>query len=289
MIKVRIQYLFSFVIILSLFFILFMFIPPAFAVVDLLYFRAISINNMSVRLEWETASETGTQGFLLNKTDDPNGIYEPIGEFVPASGGFSGNSYVYTDTNVIPGATYWYKLQEVDSIQNITDIASSSVMVGKTQTSTQAATATKTPTQIRTPKKGGSSSYKSPTATHVASAQQNPTATTFLRSTNLPISPLVNPTTTNVSQDQATSQSDPLLANPEAGTSTLEPLPSLELVFPATSTHDQNDISAPTPDNSSSGVGSRWLSSKGLTIIGVIVVLWLVLGGWFLYSFRRME
>lgn len=119
--------------------------------------------------------------------------------------------------------------------------------------------------------------------------KENSAATIFARSTNLLVGLLANPTPTNVSQVQVISQSEALVMHTEAGTSTLEPLPSLELVFPATPTHDQNHITTPTLVDSSSGTSSRWLSSKGLTIIGVIVVLWLVLGGWFIYSFRRME
>lgn len=71
----------------------------------------------AVTVQWSTASELNTAGFNVLRSDNPNGPFTRLNlEVIPASPDpLVGGSYVYTDTNVTPGQTYYYQLEEVES------------------------------------------------------------------------------------------------------------------------------------------------------------------------------
>ena len=71
----------------------------------------------AVTVEWSTASELNTAGFNVLRSDTPNGPFARLNsEVIPASPDpLVGGSYVYTDTDVTPGRTYYYQLEEVES------------------------------------------------------------------------------------------------------------------------------------------------------------------------------
>jgi len=71
----------------------------------------------AVTVEWSTASELNTAGFNVLRSDNPNGPFTRLNpEVIRASPDpLVGGSYVYTDTNVTPGQTYYYQLEEVES------------------------------------------------------------------------------------------------------------------------------------------------------------------------------
>jgi hypothetical protein len=83
--------------------------------------------------------------------------------------------------------------------------------------------------------------------------------------------------------DDAQSQS------PEIDTPTLEPLPSLALVFADTPAYGEQPTLTPAAPTHPAKQNSSWISKKGLTIVGLLGVIWLGLGGWFFFSFKRME
>lgn len=70
----------------------------------------------AVTVEWSTASELNTAGFNVLRSENPNGPFTRLNaEVIPASPDpLVGGSYVYTDTNVTPGQTYTYQLEEVE-------------------------------------------------------------------------------------------------------------------------------------------------------------------------------
>jgi hypothetical protein len=69
-----------------------------------------------VIVEWTTASELDTAGFNLYRSDNPEGPFIRVNErLIPASmDPLIGGSYVYTDTNVVAGRTYYYQLEDVE-------------------------------------------------------------------------------------------------------------------------------------------------------------------------------
>jgi hypothetical protein len=71
----------------------------------------------AVTVTWSTASELNTAGFNVLRSDNPDGPFTRLNpEIVPASPDpLIGGSYVYTDTSVTPGQTYYYQLEEVES------------------------------------------------------------------------------------------------------------------------------------------------------------------------------
>ncbi len=69
-----------------------------------------------VLVEWTTESEANTAGFNVYRSESPDGPYVKVNTaLVPgASDPLLGGQYVYTDTNVVAGRTYYYKLEDVE-------------------------------------------------------------------------------------------------------------------------------------------------------------------------------
>jgi len=69
-----------------------------------------------VIVEWTTESEVETAGFNLYRSENPDGPYVKVNPaLIPgASDPLLGGRYVYTDTNVVAGRTYYYKLEDVE-------------------------------------------------------------------------------------------------------------------------------------------------------------------------------
>ena len=70
-----------------------------------------------ITLAWETASELDTVGFYLYRSQALNGPYLPLtGDLIPsqAPGSVQGGDYTWVDQDVVPGVTYYYKLEDVD-------------------------------------------------------------------------------------------------------------------------------------------------------------------------------
>jgi len=84
--------------------------------VILIYFVWKSAYDVSVLVEWSTASELDTAGFNLYRSETSTGPFIQINpELVPAaSDPLAGSSYTYEDTDVRPGWTYYYQLEEVE-------------------------------------------------------------------------------------------------------------------------------------------------------------------------------
>ncbi len=70
-----------------------------------------------VEVDWQTASEVNTAGFLLYRADNAAGPGEKITpDLIPVQGdALTGGDYHYTDGSVITGQTYYYWLEEVET------------------------------------------------------------------------------------------------------------------------------------------------------------------------------
>ena len=70
----------------------------------------------AVTVEWSTASELNTAGFNILRGESESGQFTRLNtKIIPASPDpLVGGNYVYTDTNVTPGQTYYYQLEEVE-------------------------------------------------------------------------------------------------------------------------------------------------------------------------------
>ncbi len=69
-----------------------------------------------VIVEWTTASELNTAGFNLYRSEAPEGPFTQVNEhLIPGSSDpLTGGSYVFTDTDVVAGRTYYYQLEDVE-------------------------------------------------------------------------------------------------------------------------------------------------------------------------------
>jgi len=70
-----------------------------------------------VDVDWQTASEVNTAGFLLYRADSAPGPGEKITpNLIPVQGdALTGGDYHYSDGSVQPGRTYYYWLEEVET------------------------------------------------------------------------------------------------------------------------------------------------------------------------------
>lgn len=82
----------------------------------LIVFLVTAATPPAVTVEWSTASELNTAGFNILRGDNPAGPFTRLNaDLIPASPDpLVGGSYVFTDTHVAPGQTYYYQLEEVE-------------------------------------------------------------------------------------------------------------------------------------------------------------------------------
>lgn len=151
-----------------------------------------------IHLEWSTATEFESSGFIFKRATDPadflplddTGDVIPVQHlgtdtaFVPAAG-FSGGGadYLALDENVVDGVTYWYKLVEIELSQNRVDLQTKSATAGQVAAPTATpqglllpATATPIPTNVPTATPLPTTTGAAPTATE-RPAGVTPTAT----------------------------------------------------------------------------------------------------------------
>lgn len=83
-------------------------------IAELMVFEANSIEP-GIDLRWTTAEETNTYGFYVEKRGKPDGkSFSSVG-FIKGAGNSSSNKhYRYLDSDVIPYASYEYRLRQVD-------------------------------------------------------------------------------------------------------------------------------------------------------------------------------
>jgi hypothetical protein len=88
--------------------------PDPSTIVELLSFTAEAAAH--VTLAWETGTEVDNAGFNLWRGEVADGPYTQLNDaLIPAEGdAVSGASYTYTDTDVVKGVTYYYKLEDMD-------------------------------------------------------------------------------------------------------------------------------------------------------------------------------
>ena len=67
-----------------------------------------------VTINWQTASETGQNTFIVTRCEQRDGIYQTVYS-TDGVGAASGHAYGWTDTQVQNGRTYYYKLHVMDA------------------------------------------------------------------------------------------------------------------------------------------------------------------------------
>ena len=72
-------------------------------------------HGQAIVITWETAYEIDMLGFHIQRATEQHGSYARISGIIPAIGGMVGADYEYTDANVTPGVTYWYRLEAMET------------------------------------------------------------------------------------------------------------------------------------------------------------------------------
>lgn len=176
-----------------------------------------------VLVTWKTGSEINNVGFNVFRSDSENGSYGKVNKnLIPGCFCAGGVSYQYKDTSAVPGQTYFYRLQSVDTNGGKTMTNCVSVCPVSAAASAGVATPTPTNTTQPTPTK----TAKPPTATNTP----RPTAS---KTTTLPPS---TPTATN-------------------------PVPTQALVLDATSTDEPTETDFPTDAPDTTDLGSPDLAT----------------------------
>ena len=89
---------------------------------------AVTLQNISalpdgnqVIINWSTSFEIDNEGFVILRSESPNGPFIPITQgMIPAMGGAGKATYTFTDANVESGKTYYYRLHDIDTRGKVT-------------------------------------------------------------------------------------------------------------------------------------------------------------------------
>ena len=94
----------------------------AVAALALGYYARMAPAEATITVEWATASELDTAGFNLYRSESPDGPFTRINDYlIPGSlEPLIGGSYVFTDTDVVAGHTYYYQLEDVETVGTTT-------------------------------------------------------------------------------------------------------------------------------------------------------------------------
>ncbi len=87
-------------------------VPTVHAAVTVAGF-VLELGDGEVFLFWETASETDNLGFYMSRRQGPTGDYTRISGFIGSRDDGAGAFYDYADDTVVPGVTYYYRLEDV--------------------------------------------------------------------------------------------------------------------------------------------------------------------------------
>lgn len=262
---------------------LFGLVEMARASVTLISFTATGMNGY-ILIDWETATELDNAGFYVQASNQANGSYSRISEFISSeSDGSTNTTYSFRDNSITPGVVKWYRLESYSTSQTseFTDPISavSSTPVATTGTNDLAYPG---PPPETSPYPG--------IPTTVSPYPELPTA--VVPAATATRAPQLNPTATPTVPGLTETVAAPTLefAIPETNLQgTLVPLPSITIQFvvstpgkPATGVANSELLAR----GDSSGTTTDW-SRYGT--LGFILLIWALLGGWFWLSFRKLD
>ncbi len=249
-----------------------------------------------ITLYWVTASELNNAGFFINRSLEINGLYNQISDFIPSQGdGITGASYEFTDQHVTNGSTYYYKLEMVDTSNqsSFTDPLTVALVTPTptlTRTSVITVTATNTQTRVPSPTSTSPGSTATPSRTPIATGSRTPlpsaTSTSYPIVTYTP-RPSITPT------PQPSGTVTPIGLDTPTTTTTLIPLPSITLIFPAFTQTETPTItvtftsSTPTLTRTNTPSDQGRTAYKIIYLVGIVILLWLLLGGFIYFYMRR--
>jgi hypothetical protein len=87
--------------------------------VTLISFTATSLPGQpEIYVEWETATQFGTLGFFVVRSNFAQGTYARVSDFIPREGDdLTGAQYDWIDETTVLSQTYFYRLEEINTDQ----------------------------------------------------------------------------------------------------------------------------------------------------------------------------
>jgi hypothetical protein len=265
------------------------FVPAlrASGAVTLKYFEVSYVSNR-VKLRWETATELDNLGFMVRKKNTgSSGVFETVKlcakatmcneaekqDFIFAGGSNIGQTYGdFFDDDIQPNTSYTYQLIAIDTSQR-EEIAETKTVVTFNQPSSASPTSVSFPTTA-TPRQGNPNPPRTRTPTPTATVRVlQPTPTSLPSATPLPPTEIPVPTATETVAE---------LIIPTL------PLPSITLVFPDTPT-PYLEVPTETPQAGTIPQNATWFTPSRLLVIGLIIMVWVILGGWFVFALRKIQ
>jgi len=176
----------------------------------ILSFTASPASNR-IDITWTTVTEVNTLGFQLSRSTSSDGTYELIANDIPAKGSeTTGKSYSFSDSNVVAGQNYFYKLiikSSDGSIQQILGPINALIPLPSTATNPYPipGNGTRTPTRTITPFLTATSIYKTDTDTDATLFLPTATETpVFEESPDPDLTPEATPTPSLIPSQTAT-------------------------------------------------------------------------------------
>jgi len=278
-----------------------------------------------VIIQWTTGTEINNAGFFVKRSDNQFSDFVEISPYIPSTGGSGGDTYGFTDINVVNGTKYWYLLEAVDNqakrdpygpvsaIPGVAWTATPTTPSTAAQTGTTTGTTTVNPTTTPTPSSTAtttgttaaststttgtpapstptrtSAAYPGP-ATATSQSLRTSTPTRITAGTPQPTTP--GRLTATAPLPQSGTPQTPQVAQATTGlapTNTLIPLPTVTFVFPDRAEQDATPKIVITRVVASSG-GAGWATPQRIMVVGLLVVIWGLLGGWFYFSMHKLE
>jgi hypothetical protein len=244
----------------------------------------------AIILQWRTLTEIDNVGFYIQRSEQVSGPFSRVSPYITtdAEGG-QGAEYFWFDEDVQADVVYYYRLEAIDVngvseyIGPITGTLSESLITSTPPSPTHTGiaglgTATRTLTQQAPPM----TATQTPT---IRPVQGGPTATQIMNT----------PTVSNFLTETLTNT---LSVTPQA-TSAFEPLPTIELLFPATDTPQimqENRVQSPPSTPLTSSTTAMTLKESGGAILVryrvlfvLIGALWICLGLLFIFLIRKFS
>jgi hypothetical protein len=261
-------------------------VRPVSAAIVLEVFTAVGVGD-EILIQWSTASETDNVGFYIQRSGSISGSFARVSPYFPSySEDGLGAEYFWFDDTVETDVLYYYRLEAIDR-------NTISQYFGPIAGSTNPNLLTATPAGSRTV----TSSAPTRTATATATISlTSPSGVTSPTGTGTPSEALISPSPTSAPEDGTLTPDQnltPTVALSE--TATLEPLPTIELIFPATLT-PKAEVIFPTPRatigiriDQDAGEEASGLSTRTVILIVLVAALWISLGALLFILVRQLR
>jgi hypothetical protein len=270
---------------------------PASAAISLLYFEATAEVGQ-VRLDWATATEIDNAAFYIQRSLSENGTYQRVSPRFDSQGDeVTGWTYSWVDSEVVPGTTYWYRLEAVDTSDNSSfyDVVSA-IPIAPATTGTVTLTSTTSGNNTPTP-----SATTEPMESVNATATPITPASTITRSSAYPAPGTLTPTSPAGTVTVATpTASIPVPTFPTATLGATQPISGTATLIPLDITPEfpeggiviagrETATLTPAPAAAQNIAQPGWYPGGAILLVVVLVLIWILLGVWFYFSFRQLD